>query len=95
MTAYTFESCEAERLVRHHAWKLVRAAVRSGQLIKPETCSRCGKGGVIEGHHPDYTKPLEVVWLDRSCHRRLHKELRAKLLPLMLAPSVRKGEAKP
>ena len=95
MNAYTFESCEAERLMRHRAWHLVALALKSGELVRPSTCSRCGKGGVIEGHHTLYEKPLEVVWLCRSCHRRLHRELRAKLLPLMLAPSVRKGEAKP
>jgi ribosomal protein S27AE len=95
MNAYTFESCEAERLMRHRAWHLVALALKSGELVRPATCSRCGKGGVIEAHHNDYREPLKVEWLCRACHRRLHKEARARFLPLMLAPSVRKGEAKP
>jgi hypothetical protein len=25
-------------------------------------------------HHPDYDKPLEVVWVCRSCHLDIHAE---------------------
>lgn len=95
MTAYTVESCEAERLVRHRAWKLVRAAVRSGQLIKPETCSRCGKCGPVEAHHVSYDRPLEVAWYCLACHRRLHRELRDRLRQEWLKAAGPKGEAKP
>jgi len=24
-------------------------------------------------HHPDYTQPLKVTWLCKSCHRELHQ----------------------
>ena len=27
-------------------------------IPRPETCERCGEGGLIHRHHPDYTKPL-------------------------------------
>ena len=43
-------------------------ALRAGKLTKPDACSKCGKAGRIHGHHPDYSKPLEVVWLCHSCH---------------------------
>lgn len=47
-------------------------AIKSGKLIKPTHCSRCKQipdTGRIEGHHPDYAKPLEVVWVCTRCHR--------------------------
>ena len=51
---------------------LVRA-VRKGLIMKPEICSWCGHSdSLIEGHHPDYSKKLFVVWLCTPCHRMLH-----------------------
>jgi len=54
--------------------------VRSGYVIKPgfcskcEVCSKCGESKRIEGHHLDYSRPLDVVWLCNSCHKKIHKE---------------------
>ena len=50
----------------------VRRAIRLGLLIKPPACQSCGTVGKVEGHHPDYFKPLEVDWLCRPCHERVH-----------------------
>jgi hypothetical protein len=56
-------------LARRAHWK-VKAALRAGQLVRPSACSHCGRNEKhIDAHHPDHTKPLEVVWLCRSCHR--------------------------
>lgn len=38
----------------------------------PEPCVICGEEGEHR-HHPDYNKPLEIVWLCESCHHKLHK----------------------
>lgn len=51
----------------------VTDAVRSGKLIRPENCSLCGMIGKIEGHHADYSKPLEVIWVCRKCHMAIHR----------------------
>lgn len=51
-------------------------ALRDGELTRPSVCSRCGGDGgdkPIEGHHPDYWKPLDVVWLCRTCHVDEHR----------------------
>ena len=43
--------------------------VDTGKIIK-QPCSVCGKIK-SEAHHPDYSKPLEVIWFCRS-HHKLH-----------------------
>jgi hypothetical protein len=47
-------------------------AGRVGKISKPPHCSLCGRQGKIEGHHEDYRKPMEVVWVCRKCHVNLH-----------------------
>lgn len=44
----------------------VRNALRDGRLFK-SPCAVCGKTKV-EGHHEDYSKPLEVIWLCKKHH---------------------------
>lgn len=46
-----------------------RNAVR--RLDRPGACERCGAAGP-EAHHPDYRKPLDVVWLCKACHVATH-----------------------
>lgn len=41
-------------------------------MQRPSRCLDCGKDCTPDGHHPDYTKPRFVLWLCKSCHRRLH-----------------------
>lgn len=50
----------------------VSRALRSGKLERPENCSHCSVKCKPHGHHEDYTKPLDVVWLCVECHRNLH-----------------------
>ena len=53
---------------RARARNTIKRMVKRGLLI-PENCF-CGIKG--EGHHPDYSKPKEVIWICRRHHRRLH-----------------------
>jgi hypothetical protein len=58
---------------RRIAHQMTSNAIRDGKLTRPDTCSTCGKQCKPEGHHDDYSKPLEVRWLCRSCHCRHHR----------------------
>lgn len=58
---------------KHRAPQAVCRAVKTGKLTRPKTCSKCGMEGKVEGHHPDHTKFLEVVWLCRCCHMEEHR----------------------
>ena len=48
----------------------VGKAIRSGRM-KRQPCVICGNVKT-EGHHQDYDKPYDVVWLCVEHHRRLH-----------------------
>lgn len=48
----------------------VKYALKTGKLVKTP-CHVCGEERV-EGHHPDYSRPLDVVWLCREHHLQVH-----------------------
>lgn len=49
----------------------VMKAVKRGDLQK-NPCERCGERKV-HGHHTDYSKPLQVIWLCVKHHNEAHK----------------------
>ena len=51
---------------------LLRLAVKNGTVVKPTVCSVCSSKKSIQGHHHDYTKPLDVEWLCSNCHANRH-----------------------
>lgn len=61
-------------VTRNQARQRLNQAVRHGKAIRPDTCERCGAVARVEGHHHDYSKPLEVEWLCRPCHFAHHSE---------------------
>lgn len=51
----------------------VARMLKSGQLVKLGICSKCKQARPTEFHHPDYSKPREVVELCRECHVEVHR----------------------
>jgi ribosomal protein S27AE len=60
--------------LRKAAHIVVGNAVRDKRLKKESECSVCSSTVKIEGHHDDYTKPLDVRWLCEKCHKQWHRE---------------------
>jgi hypothetical protein len=59
----------AQHIRRAH--QRVRDHILTGRLVRPSRCEWCGREGcAIEAAHEDYSRPLLVRWLCRSCHRR-------------------------
>ena len=54
------------------ARNIIYRAIVKGEINKPTVCSLCGHDGIINGHHRDYNKPLEVIWLCTHCHHNVH-----------------------
>ena len=61
----------AEQRRRDNARSYARVYMLRGK-IEVEGCALCGASA--EMHHPDYDKPLEIVWLCREHHLSLHQE---------------------
>ena len=55
----------------------VNYAIECGKLKRGhcEDCKAPPNEERIVGHHEDYNKPLEIVWLCYSCHMRRHSTL--------------------
>lgn len=49
----------------------VGRAIKSGKLKR----GLCWCGEIGEGHHEDYSKPLDVIWLCRLHHRQHHLKI--------------------
>ena len=57
---------------KYKARYTLRNAVRYGK-IKKAPCMMCGDKKA-HGHHEDYTKPLDVIWLCRKHHMEIHRK---------------------
>lgn len=63
----------SKRYYREHykpqAKEKARQAYNNGIIQKPLYCENCQENKPLDKHHPNYNRPLEVVWLCRKCHR--------------------------
>ncbi len=71
-----------ENYVKHAARTKLGHALRMGWMTKANFCTICGSDQEIEGHHEDYSKPLDVVWVCRNCHLKHHTAEAVKQPPL-------------
>lgn len=54
----------------YRAHNAVKAALRRGDLVRPDICEECLQQRYCEAAHNDYSQPLAVRWLCRSCHHK-------------------------
>ena len=57
---------------RMEAMAQVQEAVRRGLLRRASKCLFCDRRTRTQGHHEDYSKPYEVLWVCASCHKKIH-----------------------
>lgn len=48
---------------------------RNGAIRVATICERCGAAPKqLHKHHPDYSKPLDIIWLCSKCHGLAHRK---------------------
>ena len=63
---------QAKHPKQYDAQIRAKIAKRAGKLTSPGACQICNAPSALDMHHCDYNKPLEVHWLCRRCHGRVH-----------------------
>lgn len=59
--------------LKYKSHSKISTALLSG-IIKKLPCKICGSTKNIHGHHFDYSKPLEVIWLCPKHHYEIHRK---------------------
>ncbi len=57
---------------------ILKYATYKNKIIR-QPCEVCGSIINIHGHHWDYSKPLDVMWLCREHHNILHQTLKRSM----------------
>jgi hypothetical protein len=58
---------------KQYARQKLFLAIKNGEIFKRNSCEFC-HNGPTEGHHEDYKKHLDVIWMCRQCHGKLHQQ---------------------
>lgn len=58
------------------AHSALRSALRR-QLLEQKPCEVCSDPA-SEAHHPDYDRPMDVVWLCRKCHKAEYRRMKCE-----------------
>lgn len=65
--------------LQRQAWNILTKEIGSGSLRGVTICEDCKEASDrIQGHHEDYAKPRDIIWLCLSCHQRRHGAKRAR-----------------
>jgi hypothetical protein len=55
-----------------NAHRILRKNIKLGKINIPVRCTICSSESKLSGHHCDYSKPLDVIWVCYSCHKKIH-----------------------
>lgn len=67
---------EQENPEKIKARSKLQKAISSGKIIRKTNCEICFIDCKPHGHHEDYSKPLEVIWMCSKCHLYHHQNYR-------------------
>lgn len=59
---------------RYESYKAYKRGLGNGTIVRAQACMMCGLKCKTIGHHHDYSKPLEVIWVCHECHMSIHKK---------------------
>ncbi len=65
---------DSQRRYRKKHPEKAKALNKSQRIKRPSECSCCGKKGKVEGHHEDYSRPMELTFLCNQCHNFIHRK---------------------
>ncbi len=57
---------------RAKARNRITSLLSMGKITKPTACEKCNKTRPVECHHPDYSEPLNIIWVCKPCHLLAH-----------------------
>jgi hypothetical protein len=60
----------AKNNLQTRAYSIINQDIALGKIVR-QSCVKCGNPKT-DAHHPDYTKPREVIWLCRTHHNEVH-----------------------
>jgi hypothetical protein len=67
-----YREYDRQRGYRPPAPEVIRAR-NATRVLSRNPCSICGAERA-EAHHPDYSKPLDVIWLCKTHHAQAHRK---------------------
>jgi hypothetical protein len=70
----SYKLSKEKYIEKYKARKFLNYAIEYKLITKPNLCERCGIEENLDGHHEDYSKPLEVLWVCKKCHGLLHRK---------------------